>query len=285
LIDFVEETDEFGDFVHGESVTNEVETKRGNDFGNLIGDDDNDFGDFVSPENNKKEEDDFGDFISSTDNNAAHSNMFNSAPQSNASNNDHIINNLSSLYSQAPPQSDPSNKYAALENITQQQPFNVQQPPSDIFFGMSMGTGSGNYNQGFQQPQNAFNLTAPLPGLSHQHSWTGPSQSTGFFGQNQFANQPAHPPASGFNQPFSGTNAINAPAPAPNSFNYQSNSSKQISVQKEGGDLFGLKATLQQNHKYHKYDKANSGFSMASAGTKKKDTSVFSGLVATQWKS
>jgi hypothetical protein len=282
LIDFVEEKDEFGDFVHGEGATNEVETKRDNDFGNLIGDDDNDFGDFVSSENNKKE-DDFGDFISSTDNNAAHSNVFNSAPQSNASNNDHIINNLSNLYSQAPPQSDPNNKYAALENITQQQPYNIQQPPSDIFFGMSMSTGGGNYNQGFQQPQNAFNMTAPQPGLAHQHSWSGPSQSTGFFGQNQFANESAHPQSSGFNQPFSGTSSIKAPAP--NSFNYQSSSSRQIPMAKEGGDLFGLKATLQQNHKYHKYDKANSGFAMAPDSSKKKDTSVFSGLVATQWKS
>lgn len=276
LIDFVEEKDAFGDFHEGESATNEKNNKQNNDYNNLIGNDDNDFGEFVVPENNKKDDDDFGDFISSANNTTSHSAVFNSAPQVN---NNNLLNNLSSLYNQAPPQSDPNNKYAALENINQ--PYMVQQPANDIFFGMNLNAGGAGYNQGFQQPQPTFNLNAPQPGLVHQHSWNGASQSTDFFGQNQFQSQPAFPEPTGFNQPFASARVYNS-----SDSNFMSGQTSSIAQSAPpSGDLFGLKATLKQNNKYHKYDKAGSAFSMTSDSSKKKDTSVFSGLVATQWKS
>lgn len=277
MIDFVEEKDAFGDFHEGESATNETKNKQNNDYNNLIGGDDNDFGEFVVPENNKKDEDDFGDFISSADNTTSHSTVFNSVPQVNHNNN--LLNNLSSLYNQAPPQSDLNNKYAALENINQ--PYMIQQPANDIFFGMNLSAGGAGHNQGFQQPQPTFNLNAPQPGLVHQHSWNGSSQNMDFFGQNQFQSQPAFPESTGFSQPFATARVNNVSSS--NFMSGQVSSSTQAAP--PSGDLFGLKATLKQNNKYHKYDKAGSAFTMTSDSSKKKDTTVFSGLVATQWKS
>jgi stromal membrane-associated protein len=100
LIDF-QEGDDFGDF----QEANSAKLDNDNGFGDLIGgsNDNDDFGDFTSPEK-RNDNDDFGDFADPTASTGIDMNMFNSAP-SNSSNvdaakNSSLLNNLSSLYNQ-----------------------------------------------------------------------------------------------------------------------------------------------------------------------------------------
>jgi hypothetical protein len=292
LIDFAGDGDDFGDFQDG---VKEVKSKSMNDdFGDLIGGNDNDdFGDFVTPENNKHE-DDFEGFMSA-DNNPLHSSdSFHTAPPAPSSShtsfgNQNLLNNLSSLYSQSKPTHDPTNKYAALENLGQQFP---QQPSSDMFFGMNFHNNGFSQHQPQHQTPSAFDA---FPTLTHQHSYPGPSQDTNLFAPPSFptANMNStYEQRTGFTQPptFTHTHSSghhhNFSTPPTSHYTYNTSSSTQNLPKPNGGypkqekDMFGLKATLMQNNKYGKYT-GSSG--MGKQANKTQDTSAFSSLVSTQW--
>ena len=265
LIDF-QEGDDFGDFQEP-SKTQRNEQDDG--FGDLIDADssNNDFGDFVSPE---KKDDDFGDFADPTASTGIDMNLFQTAPAAQpafeTSNNSNLINNLSNLYSQSQPTSDPDNKYAALESLGgpayPQQP--MPQQNNNAFFGMNMNANSFNY----QQPD-AFS-SAGFPNLNHQHSYP-PSNNT--FGQSAF-------PTQDFAPSFTSSSMPTSTAPAPSSFNFAQNyssTSYNTATTQPSNDIFGLKDTLAKNNKLYKYNK---GMDVPKHA---QQTNAFSNLVATQW--
>lgn len=299
FIDFEEaQDDDFGDFQEA--------TGKGNDTGmeDLIGGS-NDFGDFVTPSEDKaKQQDDFGDFISSGDT-ASGSSAFVTPPSAPVSNafgaptaptND-FANNLSSLYSQSQPKtSEPENKYAALENLGT----GFGQPQSNMFTGMNVGQSSG-FGDQFQQPFGGS--FAP-----QAQSWANPTVNTQpAFSQNQFPSQSSFPSQSpyppqntfpqstGFADPFSTPSSftprmtspamdLGASAPKSTAPLY----SKPVAGSStQPTDLFGLKATLQSNNKMHKYNKpvgaSSGGYMPSGAKQNVASTNAFSGLVSTQW--
>ena len=283
LIDFAE-GDDFGDFQDGEGAEMEARGKQANDeLGDLIGADDG-FGEFQAPEN---KDDDFGDFVSS-DNNATHS-SFGSVPPQPQNNNSHLLNNLSNLYgqNQSTHSDDQNNKYAALENLGQQ--FPQQQQPQNMFQGMNVGGGDA-FSSGFQQQQQPGFDNNGFPNLTHQHSWGGSSQSNDLFGnqQNSFPSQPSFPQSTGFNSGFGHSHTSSMPA---NSFNYNTQpapvQSSKPAESSGSNDLFGLKATLKKNNKFHKYDKPMGGAPSSFVTQKKpqQNPNAFSGLVSAQWNS
>jgi hypothetical protein len=283
LIDFEGNDDGFGDFQESETKAK----TQSDDFGDFVGGDD-DFGDFAVPENNKNE-DDFDDFVGADQASSA------SAPPApftshQAPSNNNLINNLSNLYNQNPSQNsqEQNNKYAALENMGQQQPH--QQPhqyQSNMFSGMDVNTNS--FNGGFQQQQqhqNAFNHQPP--GLTHQHSWNGfensntqdPFQSA--FPQQQqmhtMNHQQHHTAHNAFSNPPA-WNSVNSSNFQNNNFNYNAQQNQGHS-QVSGGDMFGLKATLEQKNKGSKYNGSNGLMQ-----NKPQNNSAFSNLVSAQWNS
>lgn len=285
LIDFAGD-DGFGDFQDGDiAFKKEIKSKSTNDeFGDLIGGDDG-FGDFQMAEN-KNNDDDFGDFVSSNSDPGHSSNLFSTptpAAFSTPNNNTNLINNLSNLYNQAPPASDPNNKYAALE--TMGQPFQPT-PSADLFFGMSMGS---NNSFGTQQPQMNTFYSTQQPNLTHQHSWSGSvnTQSSDIFNSGpqfpsalngQYTQPSLHSHHSGYSSHHNKSST-----PPPSAFNYNTVSAKDT---KKDTDPFGLKATLQQKGKGYSNTNTSSKYTYGSSmlgGAKKADTNAFSGLVSTQW--
>jgi hypothetical protein len=273
LIDFDDEADDFGDFQNAETALETRAKTQNDEIGDLIGGEDNDFGDFMSPENNKKD-DDFGDFMNANQNNLPQNNSFQSAPSTinQAAGNSHLINNLSNLYSQSQANFDPNNKYAALETMI---PQFTQQQHTNMFLGMDM---NGNGLNGFHNNNNGFK--AGPPPLTHQHSWSG-FESTN---NDVFSNQPFST-----QQPTSNLNLNNQHSFGSHHNSFSSTSVWQpvaaaqpkLAVKKTDEDLFGLKATLKENNKVHKYNKQGVLISQP----KQSSSSAFSGLVATQWNS
>mmetsp|Transcript_16857 Transcript_16857/g.18802 ORF Transcript_16857/g.18802 Transcript_16857/m.18802 type:complete len:372 (+) Transcript_16857:270-1385(+) len=271
LINFTEE-DAFGDFHEGASESNG--NRKDDGMGDLIGGDD-DFGEFVTPDNGQKDND-FGDFISS-DNTAPGSVSFNTPPQPQDSN---LINNLSDLYNQNPKQPEISdNKYAALENLAHQFP----QPQANLFTGMNVNAPPA-YTDPFkaqnptnftQQPQSWANPTPQAAPFSQPDPFSQPQSDP--FSQSQFP-----PQSNTFAQSFPSQPAFTPAAPA----NYYQNSSTPFSSNptEKGGDLFGLKATLKSNKQYHKYDNRAMEYTQASK-PKEQSSNAFSGLVSSQWNS
>jgi len=299
FIDFEEaQDDDFGDFQ--EATGGKVE-ENDEGMGDLIGGS-NDFGDFVTPTEDKaKHQDDFGDFISSGDT-ASGSSAFITPPSASASNafgaptND-LTNNLSNLYSQSQPKtSESENKYAALENLGT----GFGQPQSNMFTGMSVGQPSG-FGDQFQPPFNGGFAT-------QTQSWANPASNTQpTFSQNQFSSQSSFPSQSsvppqssfpqstGFSDPFSTPSSftprmtspamdLGSSAPMSTAPPYTKPAAGSSSLQT---DLFGLKATLQSNNKMHKYNKpvgsGAGGYMPSDAKQSVGSTNAFSGLVSTQW--
>ena len=271
LVDFEDSKaqEDFGDFQEGESAKDEV--KNDNGLGDLIGGDDG-FGDFVQPEH---KEDDFGDFVSSGET-TSNSTAFNPPSQNSG-----VINNLSDLYNQNPNPSESSdNKYAALENLGQ----GYGQPAGNMFQGMNFA-GGNNYN-GFNQPQNTGFPSSGF-GAQQPQSWANPTPQVDPFSQNSFPSQPSFPQSTGFGQSSTSPPSFTSSAPtATSSHTPQAASTGFYSKPKkdDSNDLFGLKATLKENNKYHKYDKAPMGYASVTK-PKPAGTNAFSGLVSSQWNS
>lgn len=181
LIDFKEPDDDgFGDFQDGKEVKSKTQN---DDFGDLIGGgDSNDFGDFVTPED-KKVDDEFGDFISPGQNNSA--SAFNTAPSSSKVDNNHLINNLSSLYNQSAKE---DNKYSVFENLQNPYP---QYQSNSMFYGMNMNGGTFGQTQTYSiPPQHTFGF----PDLTHQNSYPPHStqDTSNLFSPPSFPMQPMH---------------------------------------------------------------------------------------------
>lgn len=280
LIDFTG-GDDFGDFQDGDHAQSESNAKSSNDFGDLIGGSKNDdFGDFVTPEN---KDDGFGDFIDPGANQMHHSNSCNSVPhatsnQSSSNGHKDLLNNLGNLYNQntnTQSQNDPNNKYAALENMGNSFP---QQQPQNMFLGMNMGGNS------WHQPQSQNNapFSSEFPNLTHQHSFpgysSGVSDNSSGFAPQAFPTQQQH-----FHNFGHLHHASSNPPQSNYNFNYNTGSSgfnlsNQAQASSTSGtnnsDMFGLKATLMQKSKHT---------NMSGAPKQKQDTSAFSGLMSTQW--
>ena len=280
LLDF-QEGDDFGDFQEADQSQAQ---QPDNGLGDLIGttDNDNDFGDFTTPEVNN--DDGFGAFEEAAPPSAGiDMGIFNTAaPQANTAQNSNLINNLSNLYNQNPTPSDPNNKYAALESLNgpsypQQHP--QPQQTSDMFFGMSMNGGNTN-NFGFQQQpqqQNMFNNSG-FPSMSHQNSYPAPTSTT--FQPQSFPTQSF---SSGFGGPAGMTSSV--PPSQPPAFSFTSSSSVSNSTTSTtpnsnsgSNDLFGLKKTLEQKNKMFKYNHGSTGSSNSN-----NNGGAFGSLVSTQW--
>lgn len=289
MFDFNEEKEEFGDFQEAENSS--MSTKKDNGIEDLIGGNDNEFGDFVMPESSKKE-DDFGDFISS-ENTAVNSIAFGTSGGENGN----LVNNLSNLYSQTNQNSDPDNKYAALENIGT----GYNQPQPQMYNNMG-----GNPINSFPDPFHIQNTGFHNTGFPSQsqpqaqpQSWaTSQSQPTAdIFSQNQFSAQTSFPQSSGFAQSFSNPPAFTHTTPTPpvsTGVGFKSQPAHSVPFAKapitqakknNNGDLFGLKATLKEKNKIHKYNNEPAWKSSAPVKSKVGNPNAFSGLVSTQWNS